>query len=375
MSLFKVYPFSLIITYCILRIAYCVLRISQVGSHASRLTPHASRVLLFLLVGILLLGRRFLSWLRYRMPTLTFLWCCRKMAYRLTWAIISPSGWRSATRPDSQVILPQLPEEWEGFDVVDQTASTTVEQSDGTAITTKDIGIALFEPGQYQTPALIVVHRLADGSIEELATPVIPFNIESVLVEGDTELRDLKSQAELPLPPLWPWIVLGLLLSTLLVGTLVGAGLWAYHRRQQRALISELPLPVIDTRPPEVIAYAELNRIRALDLPAKNQLKEHYSLVTNCLRQYIEGRYQISALEQTTTELRDAFARSLIPTENVRGFVNLFVEGDLVKFARFRPHIGEAYGLINKAQAMVEVTTPQPEPADARPEPEREVVA
>jgi hypothetical protein len=264
--------------------------------------------------------------------------------------------------PDSRVVLPQVDRQWQAFEVVDQTAPEIVDNGDGTATTSKDIVVTLFQPGQYQTPVLPVVHRKPDGSVEELATPVIPIHVTSVLTE-DTELRDLKPQAELSVPPIWPWVLAGLWLAMLLTALLTAAGLWLYRRWQQRPVPAALaPLPFIDTRPPEVIAHAELDRIEALDLPAQDRIKEHYILVAACLRRYIEGRYQLPALEQTTGELRAAFRKSEVPMRDVSGFMSLLTESDLVKFARYIPLMDDVHRLINKARAIVDATTPEPEP-------------
>jgi hypothetical protein len=274
---------------------------------------------------------------------------------------------------DSNVVLPRLEREWAEFEVVEQTPPETVAQPDGVAVTGKAIIVSLFEPGQYLTPRLVITHRQADGSVEELAAPVIALNITSVLTE-DGELRDLKPQAELPEPPLWPWLVGGSLLAMLLSGLLFGAALWYYHYRRIRPLPAAISAPVIDTRPPEVIAHAELDRIEALDLPAQNKIKEHYSLVTNCLRVYIEQRYHIPALEQTTAELRAAFRQSTVPMRDVAAFMSLFSEGDFVKFARYQPQLTEVYSLIGRARVIVDATTPAPTPAEPveslRPKPE-----
>lgn len=271
----------------------------------------------------------------------------------------------------SKVALPQLEKEWGAFEVLDQSAPETIDNEDGTATTGKDIVVTLFQPGRFQTPPLVITHRQPDGSVEELAAPVIPVRVTSVLTE-ELALRDLKPQAELPLPPIWPWVVGGLLLTMLLAGLLAGIGLILYHNRQRRLAGSELALPIIDTRPPEVIAHAELDRIEALNLPAQNQIKEHYSLVDTCLRRYIEGRYHIPALEQTTGEIRAAFRQSGVPTRAVNGFMIIFGESDLVKFARYMPPREDVRQIIGKARAIVDTTTPAPvialPPVPARPE-------
>lgn len=279
---------------------------------------------------------------------------------------------------DSEVSLPTLEtgELWGDFELVDQTEVETSRRGENVAITHKDIIVTLFEPGQYQTPRLLVTHTNADGSIEELAAPVIQLDVDSILVEGDDELRDIKAQAILPVPPIWPYILLFLLVAMPLAGLVAAGGFWAYHRWQQRAQPPGMPVPVpVDTRPPEVIAYAELDRIEGLHLPRTNRYKEHYSLVTNCLRRYVESRYKIPALERTTPEIRHSFRQAAVSSEHSHRFMNIFKDSDLVKFARFQPDPEEAYQLLNKARSVIRMTTPViPETTDTPSQAEVEEV-
>jgi hypothetical protein len=258
----------------------------------------------------------------------------------------------------ARVELPRIEKEWEHFEVVSQSTPATTQNDDGSATTGKDIVVRLFEPGDYQTPPLIITHIKPDGRREELASPVVPIKITSVLTE-DLELRDLKEQAELPVPLVWPWVVGGLMLG---LAMMAGLGWWLYRRWSGQPVPEFVPAPIIDTRPPEVIAYAELERIEAMKLPAQNRIKEHYSLVVDCLRHYIERRYEIPAPEQTTSELRLAFKQHALPSRETGGFMSLLAESDLVKFARYLPADENIKGLIGKARAVVALTTPEPEP-------------
>lgn len=271
---------------------------------------------------------------------------------------------------DSTVEMPQVEAEWGEFEVVDQTGQDTVRNNDGTATTRKDIVVSLFEPGQYQTPPLVITHHKADNTTEELGAPVIPLKISSVLVEDDDTLRDLKPPFEMEVPPIWPYVLAGVLLAAVAGGGMFWAGRWAYNKWWRKTLPAELtPQPAIDLRPPEVIAHAELDRIEALALPAHRQFKEHYSLVTDCLRQYLENRYQVSALEQTTDEIQTSLWRSKVASQEMaRDFVDVFRRSDLVKFARYTPPTLEAEQLVQEARGMVDATTPKPEPPPASPQ-------
>ena len=72
----------------------------------------------------------------------------------------------------------------------------------------------------------------------------------------------------------------------------------------------------VDTRPLHQIALEELHRIDALDLPSQSRFKEHYTLVTDCIRRYLERAFDTRALDRTTGELRTALESSAMAPDH-----------------------------------------------------------
>lgn len=265
---------------------------------------------------------------------------------------------------DGEVTLPELPEGWGDFEVRAQ--NTTVEEPEDERMRTTHVlstTVVLWSPGRHETPATTITYTDADGASHPITPQPVTVQIESVLPTPESadatltvENRDLKPQAELPRPPIWPWILAGLVAGPLLyVG---GRWLWDRLPRQEKeTVIEEKPAPV-DDRPAEVIAYEELDRIAALDLPAEGAFKRHTSLVTACLRAYIERRYDVPALDRTTYELMRDLRKTISSQEAYSLLRELFNEADLVKFAKFTPTESAARAMLSSARRFVDITKP-----------------
>ena len=171
------------------------------------------------------------------------------------------------------------------------------------------------------------------------------------LAEDDSELRDIKPQAGLNLPATWPWIVGGLLLAA----GLAVAGWWAYRRWRGEPFLA----PAVDNRPPWQVAYDELARIEGLGLLDQRRFKEYYTLVTDCLRTYLEAQFNLQVFERTTSELRVTLRQSDLAPEQARRVLDLFSESDLVKFAKFEPDVESGRRLIEEARELVTGTMGQ----------------
>ncbi len=268
---------------------------------------------------------------------------------------------------DETVSIPKLETAWGDFEVRTQSAPTVTANDDGTKTTEQTIIATLFDVGSFRTPKWEVSLTDMRGNATRRVVPQVSITVKSVLTDGDTELRDIKPQVDLPAPPPWLWV-----LALVLAGVLAFFG-WKYLRRRLRAHrpADTFAAPEIDSRPPHEIALAELARIEALDLPGQGRFKEYYTLVGDCLRQYLESRYDISALERTTAELKSALRRTEISRPDAREFISLFEACDLVKFARFVPDMDAARKLIPAAETIITATA-EPESA---PEGESEKVS
>ena len=250
-----------------------------------------------------------------------------------------------------QVIIPKLEQVWGDFEVRSQSAATTTANDDGTETTRQMIEVTLFNLGDFETLPLPLTIGDGAGQVFEEIVPSTLLTVVPTLAEDDSELRDIKPQAGLNLPATWPWIVGGLLLAA----GLAVAGWWAYRRWRGEPLLA----PAVDNRPPWQVAYDELSRIEELGLLDQRRFKEYYTLVTDCLRTYLEAQFTLQVFERTTSELRVSLRQSDLAPEQARRFLDLFSESDLVKFAKFVPDVESGHRLIGEAWELVTLTRSQ----------------
>ena len=130
----------------------------------------------------------------------------------LTLRVTHPAGWR--------VIFPTLEKQWGDFEVRSQAVPEIVTNPDGTQTTIQEIQVARMRPGEVQTPALTLSVANDQGSLSSLEVAPVPVSVRSVLVDGDTNLREIKPQAELVSErrPYWPLVTAGLLGAAALTG-------------------------------------------------------------------------------------------------------------------------------------------------------------
>ncbi len=258
----------------------------------------------------------------------------------LTLAVKHPAGY--------QVIMPQLEQEWGDFIIHSQSAPVTVSQADGMEMTQQIIDARLFAPGAFSTPPLNVTFTDGSGQTGEVIAQPATIHVASVLVEGDTQLRDIKPQAELPYLNILPWIAGGLLVA--LLATVLY--LLLRHRSARRVLAMQ------DNRLPHEVALDELERIEGLALPDVGLFKEHYTLVSDCLRSYMEKQYDVPMLERTTAEIQASLKKSDIESNVAGHYLSLLDVCDLVKFSKFRPESGSAYAILSSGRQIVQATIP-----------------
>lgn len=281
------------------------------------------------------------------------------------WTVGDPIPLRlRVTHPDGvQVTLPELPEQWGSFEVREQRVLKPAQAS-GKLVTMRELTVVAWAPGEYETPPTTIHYQDGGGQAGEVAVQAMRITVSSVLAEGEQDKRDLKPQAQLPRPPIWPWLVGGALAAAVLAYLAWRAWRWWHHKRRTG---TGKESEVVDMRPPEEIAYETLDRIATLDLPARAEFKQHYTLVSDCMRLYLEGIYHVSAMDRTTSELVADLRRAHAEGQVIVDLRQLLDEADLVKFAKLCPPPPQARAAVDRARAIVDVTRPERNGADVTP--------
>jgi hypothetical protein len=105
------------------------------------------------------------------------------------------------------------------------------------------------------------------------------------------------------------------------------------------------------------IAYEELAKLKAMDLPAKGMIKEYYIRLSDIARRYIENRFSYRAPEMTTEEFLNYIKISgELGPEHRDLLKNFLTQCDMVKFAKYGPTPLEILDSFKLAEKFVDQT-------------------
>jgi len=249
------------------------------------------------------------------------------------------------------VQLPSLGENLGGFEIRDYIDHEPRRENDK-IVHQVDYIISTFETGEFEIPPISVSYTIPPDTIENiLKTPSIEIIVESVNPSEDGDIREIKPPWEIP----FNWKPIVLIGSIVLFSILFIIGL-IYVIRKRRKGESIIPRKLEPPRPPHEVAYEELKRLADSDYLEKDEIKLYYSEVSDIIRRYVEGRYQIIAMELTTTEVLDQLKFVEIEKEHFEDFVRFLESCDLVKFAKYIPTEIENEEIWQLATHIVDVT-------------------
>jgi len=188
----------------------------------------------------------------------------------------------------------------------------------------------------------------------------LEIEVLSMLEEGEEDLADIRGPVEVPmdLRPLLLWVgapLLALLACLVLAWLLLR---WWRGRKERRAAAPALP-----PEPAHVVALRRLDALRAKGPPPPTQAKPYYVDLSETVREYLEGRFEVEALERTTEEMAFLLRRIRINQRLADRILAWLGRCDLVKFARQPPADGQAKEDLEEAYAYVRETPAPPEEA------------
>ncbi|MBU0634037.1 MAG: hypothetical protein KKB82_09305 [Candidatus Omnitrophica bacterium] len=191
-----------------------------------------------------------------------------------------------------------------------------------------------FETGSLEIPEFKARYRVKGADAwQEVFGPALKITVESLLEPG---AQDLKLKPIKPKYGLWQNFMVWLLLGVLLIA----AGIWVVFLLRRRR---KKEPKKIEIKPAYVIAYEELDRLMRLNLLAQGKLEEYFEILSACIRNYLENRFNLRAPWLSTEEFMLAARESALLNAEHRRLLKNFLElADLVKFARYGSSAREA---------------------------------
>ena len=257
------------------------------------------------------------------------------------------------------VRFPDVSRELPGFELLDQ-SSPLRSDSSGYQAEIRSYQISPFETGVQDVGPFTFTVMLPDGTIDSVSTGRLALDVQSLLPDSLTEASVKPLKPIIEWPRLWKKIALWAALIVFL-GIVPLILLLRWYLRKRAEKFSRIPLPEAPSVPPHLAAFDELERIKRLGLIEKGEIKLFHELVSQAIRVYIRGRYEIDAPDMTTWEIMYDFKRKVRASDEIySAFREFFEFCDLVKFAKYKPKVVEINAVFNRAYDLVERTKPHP---------------
>ena len=243
--------------------------------------------------------------------------------------------------------------DFHGVDIVEM--DSTMRSADGHTAITFDYTLQPFDPETYTIPPFAVVPVPGGDTIKSkvLSLKVLPVEVDSLeTINPMTSVVSAQSRWY-DFIPNWLFWLLGAV-------AVAAGGYFAYMtlRRRQVEIAQEKAKPV----PPYELAISRLGHLKAQRLTESGHEKEYYTELVDILRQYLDGRFHINAMEMTSTQIVRALRSNpdtRMTADQVRSILAI---ADFVKFAKVRPMPDDNVKAYNRALDFVETTKPAPEP-------------
>jgi hypothetical protein len=251
----------------------------------------------------------------------------------------------------------------DGIDIVSITKIDTVQSANKELMLTQGILITSFEDSLFNIPPLPFISRNDTIYSNSISFDVQMVSLDSAAISKiDTnqvlKIFDVKSPIDTPLTfkeflqNYYPYII-GVV-ALILIGLLIK---YILKRRKENKPIFKIIKP---KEPAHIIALRALNNLKQKKLWQAGKEKAYYSELTYILREYIENRFHITALERTSHELLETMKHSNFVEKNRIIELNQILRlGDLAKFAKFKPLPDENDLSLKNAFSVVENTIPE----------------
>lgn len=267
---------------------------------------------------------------------------------RITSLHVEVSGDLSET---GGIILPDTL--WKDIEIANPGNPILSDLGNGRKELKQEIILQAFDSGMYTLPPVLY---LQDDKLFESNRPalkVIPADIDSLITINDYYDAQNQEKYFFDFLPDWftnygIWIIIGLII--------IGIILYIYLNWINKGRIPLLPTkkPI----PPYELAMSRLETLRNERLCEKGEEKEYYTRLVDILRNYLDSRFGINAMEMTSTQILKTLKENEYTKLSASYIRKILETADFVKFAKVRPLPDDNTASFKSAVRFVEETRP-----------------
>jgi hypothetical protein len=204
--------------------------------------------------------------------------------------------------------------------------------------------LTTFDTGYLRLPPLLLVYE-KDGVTDTVRSSNLGLQVNSLDVQAEAPITDNKDiiKERINWRDTLPYAI------ALIVLALLG---WFIWRRSTKAkVIVEAPPP--PPAPAHEIALDKLSGLEKQAIWENGEIKRFQSELTYVLREYLENRYDIHALEATTPEIDQQLKNIELSTATKQQLRSILDTADMVKFAKAQPPVAVHPEALSSVKAFV----------------------
>lgn len=249
---------------------------------------------------------------------------------------------------NNKVVFPNLKDSIsETIEVANFTPIDTIKKS-GQYEYHQLVNLIVFDTGQIYLPQFqFLVNN--NGTLDTITSAPILVHVAGVKIDTTKDVKPIKEPLKIPYTF---QEILPFLIGTLILAIIVALITWYIIERKKKK-------PPIDEKyllPPHVWAFKELDKLQHDKLWQTGEVKNYYSRLTDIARTYIELRYKIPAMEQTTDELMTSMHKGIMKQSLKKDLQEVLTLSDFVKFAKAQPDFMENESSIKIVKDFIDKT-------------------
>lgn len=251
-----------------------------------------------------------------------------------------------------------------GVEVLSVTKGDTTDIKNNRIQINSEIIITSFDSGFYYIPPIKCLLDKDTFATEPLSLKVVPVEVD----QTNLDLKDIKDVWSprfvlFDFIPGYVWIILLVLL-------LIAAAVYAYLRFFKKEALAKAQ--EASQIPPYEKAMDKLLKLKEEKLWQAGQDKLYYTRLIDILREYLDLRFGINAMEMTSTQILSSLranSETKLVEKNMKSILEV---ADFVKFAKMRPLPDDNEASMRNAINFVKETKPQPDVEQEEPQNSKE---